>query len=116
LLSDEKVKEILENRLDKIKDLDLSHEKVIDTVCDHYTQSKKDILSKSRKAEFILPRHVCMYLLFEVCSMNKTLIGRLFNTKHTTVISAINRVKEMMKEDLLFRKTVISLRSRFEYK
>lgn len=115
-VSDEKVKEILENRLHKIKDLDVNHEKIIDTVCERYTQSKKDILSKSRKAEYIIPRHICMYLLFEVCNMNKTVIGRVFNTKHTTVISAINRVKEMMKEDLSFKKAVLSIKSQFEYK
>ena len=116
LVSDEKVKEILENRLHKIKDLDVSHEKIIDAVCERYTQSKKDILSKSRKAEYIVPRHICMYLLFEICNMNKTVIGRVFNTKHTTVISAINRVKEMIKEDLTFKKNVLSLKSQFEYK
>ena len=115
-VSDEKVKEILENRLHKIKDLGVNHEKIIDTVCERYTQHKKDILSKSRKAEYIIPRHICMYLLFEVCNMNKTVIGRVFNTKHTTVISAINRVKEMMKEDLSFKKSVLSIKSQFEYK
>jgi len=115
-VSDEKVKELLENRLHKSKDLDINHEKIIDLVCERYTQSKKDILSKSRKAEYIIPRHICMYLLFEVCNMNKTLIGRVFNTKHTTVISAINRIKEMMKDDLSFRKTVNSFKSQFEYK
>ncbi|MBK8398799.1 MAG: chromosomal replication initiator protein DnaA [Leptospiraceae bacterium] len=115
-VSDEKVKEILENRLHKIKDLDINHEKIIDTVCERYTQSKKDILSKSRKAEYIIPRHICMYLLFEVCNMNKTLIGRIFNTKHTTVISAINRVKEMIKTDLTFKKTVLSIKSQFDHK
>lgn len=115
-VSDEKVRELLENRLDKIKDLDINHEKIIDLVCERYTQSKKDILSKSRKAEFIIPRHICMYLLFEVCNMNKTIIGRLFNTKHTTVISAINRIKEMMKADPGFKRTVQAFQSQFEYK
>jgi chromosomal replication initiator protein len=115
-VSDEKVKELLENRLDKIKDLDINHEKIIDLVCERYTQSKKDILSKSRKAEYIIPRHICMYLLFEVCNMNKTIIGRLFNTKHTTVISAINRIKDMIKTDPSFKKTVQSFQSQFEYK
>ena len=115
-VSDEKVKEILESRLHKIQDLDLNHEKIIDLVCERYTQSKKDLLSKSRKAEYIIPRHICMYLLFEVCNMNKTLIGRLFNTKHTTVISAINHIKQMMQEDAAFKRNIIALKSQFDYK
>jgi len=115
-VSDEKVKELLESRLQKAQDLDLNHEKIINLVCERYTQSKKDILSKSRKAEYIIPRHICMYLLFELCNMNKTLIGRFFNTKHTTVISAINHIKQMMQDDVNFKRNILSLKALFEYK
>lgn len=116
MVSDEKVKEILDTRFFSNRNIDFSAEKIIDSVCEMYTQSKKDILSKSRKSEFIIPRHICMYLLFEVCDMNKTLIGRMFQTKHTTIINAINKVNEMMSNDPGFRKKVMTIKSGFELK
>ncbi len=117
LIFDEtQIKEIIESRIHRVKNSNRSEEELIEFVSTKYKQTKKDILSKSRKAEFILPRHIIMYILFENFKLNKTVIGRLFNTKHTTVISAISKLKSKMILEKELEKEVISVQDRFSFK
>lgn len=115
IISHDIVKEILENRLNKIDTMEFSQERILQAISDEFSIAKKDLLSKSRKAEFIIPRHLCMYLLYHICSMNKTMIGRVFNTKHTTVINAMKKVEERMQTNPKFLRTVKHLSSQFQY-
>ncbi|MCB1143247.1 MAG: chromosomal replication initiator protein DnaA [Leptospiraceae bacterium] len=114
LFSDEKVKEILESRIEKIGKIDIQHDRILDTVCEYYSQEKSQITSKSRKSEYIIPRHVSMYLIYEICNLNKTMIGKIFNTNHTTVISALKKVETNMKKDENFKRIVLGFRRKFE--
>ncbi|MCB1192591.1 MAG: chromosomal replication initiator protein DnaA [Leptospiraceae bacterium] len=116
LLSEQDVKNILDNRLLKIKHVDFDHEKIIDRVCHHFSQMKKDVLGHCRKPEYVVPRHISMYLLYKLCSMNKTTVGRIFNSKHSTVINAIKKVKSNMDKDESYRKKLLLIQSEFEYK
>lgn len=116
IISDDQVKDIIENRLLKLENLEYTQDKVINTVSEEFSVAKKDVLSKSRKAEFIIPRHLSMYLLFNVCHMNKTTIGRIFNTKHTTVINAIKKIDQRIEKDGAFARIVKSLIGKFQYK
>lgn len=67
---------------------------IIEAVCLHYSQSKENILGKSRFSEYIHPRWICMYILFSQEKLTKKHIGRIFKSKHPTVIAAINKVKK----------------------
>ncbi|MCB1179665.1 MAG: chromosomal replication initiator protein DnaA, partial [Leptospiraceae bacterium] len=116
LLSDEKIQEILYHRIEKQDRADVTHDRILDVVCQYYSQEKSDILSKSRRAEYILPRHISMYLLNEVARMSKSNIGKLFSTNHTTVISAVKKVKEKIKADSNLKRTIDNFRSRFEFR
>ena len=115
ILPEDKIKDILESRLEKQGKVKVPSEKILDAVCEYYSQEKSNITSKSRKAEFIIPRHICMYLLFDLCKLNKTFIGKIFQTKHTTVISAIKKINEKMKNDANFKRTVEGFKKRFEF-
>lgn len=116
LLSEQDVKNILDNRLLQPKHIDYDHGKIIDRVCHHFSQMKKDVLGHCRKPEYVVPRHICMYLLYKLCDMNKTRVGRIFNSKHSTVINAIKKVKKNMDVDEGYRKKLLSIQSEFEYK
>ncbi len=116
ILDPEKVCQILESRLTRIKDFKPSEEKVLDFIAEKYSQPKKDILSKSRKAEFIMPRHISMYILHEICRLNKTVIGRMFSTNHTTVISAIQRIQKLMNNDAIFKREITLIQNQFGLK
>lgn len=70
---------------------------VVQFVCEHYRQPCEEITGKSRKAEFIIPRHMSMYLIYELSEINKSAIGRFFGTNYTTVISAIKHIEADFK-------------------
>lgn len=90
ILSDEKIKEVAEARIQSVKKrIGFNPEVIIDIVAEKTNTARKDILGKGRKADFILPRHLCMTLLFEVLHLPKSQIGRIFNSNHSTVIHGI---------------------------
>ncbi|MBE7412814.1 MAG: chromosomal replication initiator protein DnaA [Leptospiraceae bacterium] len=116
LLDDEKIKEIIDSRISYRNKIEISNDRIIDIVCSFFSQNKKDILSKSRKAEFIQPRHVCMYFLNELSGLNKTVIGRIFQIKHTAVIHAIKHVKLLSNSNPEFSIILKKIQSEIEFK
>jgi chromosomal replication initiator protein len=115
ILPDEKIIEILQSRLQKLSAEAIVPEKIIETICEYYGQEKKDILSKSRRAEYILPRHISMYLLHEIAGLTKSQVGKIFSTNHTTVIAAVKKMKDKMKKDNNFLLIVDNFRKKFEF-
>ncbi|HOK35176.1 MAG TPA: chromosomal replication initiator protein DnaA [Candidatus Pacearchaeota archaeon] len=78
----------------------ISPEKIIDNVCSFYNVSKKDVLSKSRKKELVLPRQVIMYLMREEINLSLPSIGvKIGNKDHTTVGYACEKIEEKLKKD-----------------
>lgn len=111
----DQVKEVVDARISTRKrSIDLSEDALIDRVCDAYNQSRKDILGKSRKNEFIIPRHLCMFLLHEIFKMNKTLVGRVFGCKHTTVMHGIQNIQNRLEKDKKLQEVVNNLRYQFD--
>jgi chromosomal replication initiator protein len=77
-----------------------SVKKIIKTVADFYEISEKEMLSNSRKKEYLKPRQVAMFLLREELKCSFPFIGRKFGGKdHTTAIHAFNKVMEELKKD-----------------
>src|SRR5690606_14738567 len=111
----ERVKEVVDSRSAfRQKSVDMTQDNLIELICEIYNQPKKDVLGKSRKNEFILPRHLCMYMLKEIFNLNKTLIGRIFDCKHTTVIHAISNIEEKAKTDLKLQESINKVRLKFD--
>jgi chromosomal replication initiator protein len=99
-LPEDKIKEIANARLQTNKKrIGYNPDQVIDLLCERMNIARKDLLGKSRKADFIPPRHLCMYLLNEVLGLPKAQIGRIFSAQHTTVIHGINKIQERISED-----------------
>ncbi|MDZ4725141.1 MAG: chromosomal replication initiator protein DnaA [Leptospira sp.] len=100
LLPDDKIKEIANARLQiNKKRIGNNPDQMIDLLCERMNIARKDLLGKSRKADFIMPRHLCMSLLHEVLGLPKAQIGRIFNAQHTTVIHGINKIQTKMTTD-----------------
>ena len=69
---------------------------------------------KRRDAEIIIPRHISMYLIKELCHETLKRIGDIFNRDHTSVINAIRHVREMLEtEDVRYIKLVQQASSEF---
>jgi len=73
---------------------------LIDSVADYFTVPKSEVLGQSRIRDYTLPRQIIMYLAYAKLRMSLSKIGRaLGNRNHTTVIHAIDKMKEQIKND-----------------
>ncbi|BDU75043.1 chromosomal replication initiator protein DnaA [Mesoterricola sediminis] len=89
----------------------ISMEKICRTTAETYGISFTDLMKKkSRHQSILLPRQVAMYLTRELTAASFTEIGRNFNDMHhSTVMNAIESVKNRMQKDADFHKLVHSL-------
>jgi chromosomal replication initiator protein len=77
-----------------------SVKKIIKSVAEFYEISEKELISNSRRKEYVKPRQIAMYLLREELKCSFPFIGRRFGNKdHTTAIHAYNKVLNDLKKD-----------------
>ena len=89
----------------------ITPDSIIQTVSSHYSVSGEDVIGKRRSRDIALPRQVSMYLIRELTPLSTTAIGHVFSGRdHTTVMHSCDKVAEMMRKDIAFRKTVEELR------
>lgn len=78
----------------------ITPKKIIKTVSEFYDLKEKDLLTPSRKKEFVKPRQIAMYLLRKELKESFPAIGRKFGGKdHTTVIYAVEKVSKEIEKD-----------------
>ena len=89
----------------------ISMERICRMTAETYNISFNDLMKKkSRQQAILLPRQVAMYLTRELTASSFTEIGNSFNNMHhSTVMNAINSVKNRMQKDGDFHKIVHSL-------
>ena len=104
-----KVKINLQLASDALSELHINRKSVTlkdieNVVIKHYNVSRNDIHSGNKSKNVALARQICMYLTKELTESSYQEIGRYFaNKRHTTVIFAINKIKEKMKSSDEFR-------------
>lgn len=73
-------------------------------VCDYFSITQADLMSARRTKNIVIPRQTAMYLAKKLTNRSFSEIGRRFKKKdHTTVIHAVNRVEERIKDNGDFR-------------
>jgi chromosomal replication initiator protein len=88
-------------------------EKIQEAVAAHYGLTVAKLTSSSREQKVALPRQVAMYLCRELAKDTLQTIAEKFNKKdHTTVISAIDRVKSLIETDEQVRVAIQALTSK----
>ncbi|WP_243401887.1 chromosomal replication initiator protein DnaA, partial [Leptospira ellisii] len=110
----EKVKEIVKNRLYRKKNVEFSHDRIIESVAKEFNLDASEIMGKSRKKELIIPRHICFYLLHNVFKVNKSQVGRLFQTQHTTVIHGVRKAEELLASNKELRFLIERISSKYK--
>jgi len=79
---------------------DLTLDRIIETVAEHYRIEQSEMRSTKRSQDLALPRHVAMYLAHELIQLSFPRIGQAFaNRKHTSALYAHSRVKEGLLKD-----------------
>lgn len=92
---------------------ELTPERIISVVANYYSIHKKDIVGKSRKKEFVIPRHMAMYLIREITDSSLIEIGKIFGGRdHSTIINGISRIDQAMKMDKAVNLAVSNIEQR----
>jgi chromosomal replication initiator protein len=85
-------------------------ERIQEAVAAHYGLTVAKLTSGSREQKVAFPRQVAMYLCRLLAEEKLQSIAEKFNKKdHTTVISAVERVKMLMESDESVRASVVAL-------
>jgi chromosomal replication initiator protein len=88
-----------------------SIEKIQEAVSAHYGLTVAKLTSGSREQKISQPRQIAMFLCREIAEETFQSIAEKFNKKdHTTVISAVDRAKELIETDPEFKGAVEKLR------
>ncbi len=77
-----------------------SAEDIINMVADYYRIPSSELKGTIRKREIMMPRQICMYLIYEILGHSYDTIGDYFSGRtHTTVLHAYNKVKTKIGRD-----------------
>ncbi len=86
---------------------------ILDIVSEYYNVDKDDIVSKKRNSDIVLPRQVFMYLCRTMTDTTLQGVAALLNKKdHSTVLHGIQKIKEEMDIDPVFKDTIEIIKNR----
>ncbi|MFP5518597.1 MAG: helix-turn-helix domain-containing protein, partial [Bdellovibrionia bacterium] len=78
----------------------ISVEEIMKLVADHFQVRIQDMKSSTRAKPIVVPRQICMYLIKKFLDKSLVDIGKAFGGKdHTTVMNALERVKNLQATD-----------------
>ena len=72
----------------------ITFDRIVDVVCQECNASKEAIMSNKRNAEIVYPRHIIMYLAYDMLGITYQQIAHnLHRSDHTTVISGCKKIE-----------------------
>jgi chromosomal replication initiator protein len=83
-------------------------------VCKYYNVNMNDIVSRSRKQNFVRPRQMAIYLARQYTDAPLQTIGKSFNRYHATALHSINCIERGLKLDRTIQKQVEFFRQKLE--
>ncbi|KYG68973.1 chromosomal replication initiator protein DnaA [Bdellovibrio bacteriovorus] len=91
----------------------ISVEEIMKLVADHYKVRVLDLKSSTRAKPIVVPRQIAMYLIKKFLDKSLVDIGKAFGGKdHTTVMNALERVKNLQSTDQDISKDIEDLEQR----
>lgn len=91
----------------------ISVEEIMKIVADHYKVRVLDLKSSTRAKPIVVPRQIAMYLIKKFLDKSLVDIGKAFGGKdHTTVMNALDRVKNLQATDQDISKDIEDLETR----
>ncbi len=102
---------VLSEFLKKAERNSVNAEAILVYVSKRYNISKDDIVGKKRDANIKNARHVCAYFLREIMGMTYKEIGSLLGKHHSTVIDSCNNIEGKMRENEIFRRQILEMKS-----
>jgi chromosomal replication initiator protein len=82
---------------------------IINSVCEYYKVDTKELIGRSRKPNYVIPRHMLQYLMKNELNMNYSQIAKVFNRRHNSIMHGVkcidiqltNKVDHSIKNDLM---------------
>lgn len=103
------IEEILADSIAKAKKT-VTIENIQEKVSKFFNVSLSDLKSDKRLKDLVIPRHIAMYFSKKYTQKSFPDIAKKFGGKnHATVIHAVNKVEELMKEDVEINDIVVKL-------
>ena len=88
-------------------------ESIQNIVTDHFNLNIKEMLSARRSRSLARPRQIAMYLAKKHTTNSLPDIGRKFsNRDHTTVIHAVKKIDELIKNDNEIRESIAAIKKK----
>jgi len=101
----------------KIDNHPLTIDDIIEKVCHHYGVSQQNVISKSRKRDYVQVRQISMYLAQKYTKMPASRIGQLIGGRdHSTVLHSCSAVEQRLKVDKAFADELNSIELSFKLK
>lgn len=86
-------KTLLADLLKEAQEKTLTTEQIIKRISEHFDIRAEDILGAGRTRDFVLPRHLAMYLCRKKLKLPYSQIGEVFSRDHSTVMSSIKLIQ-----------------------
>ncbi|MGD2205313.1 MAG: chromosomal replication initiator protein DnaA, partial [Anaerolineae bacterium] len=91
--------------------VDLSPERILSTVAQHYSLSEQDLIGRSRRRAVSQPRQLCMYLIREEIGTSLPKIGELLDGRdHTTILHGCEKIGTMIETDEQLRRDWLAIK------
>ena len=92
-------------------------ERITKLVCDRFSLSEDEILSKKRSHDISYPRQISMYLMRELTDLSLSTIGSFFGGRdHTTVLHAYRTISKEMADNNELRVMLADIRNQLNKK
>jgi len=93
-----------------------NYDKIQSIVSDFYSITILDLIGKSRKSKFVLPRHIAMYIM-KYLYISYSTIGVLFGGRdHSTVLTACEKIENELKNNSNLKLAVETLLKKINQK
>jgi chromosomal replication initiator protein len=90
----------------------IDHKKVISSINNYFNVKVSDLTGPRRQKEFVLPRQIAMFLMYEECRLPMERIGEILGGRdHTTVLHGIEKIRTAVQRDREIQRAVIEVKN-----
>jgi chromosomal replication initiator protein len=100
----------LKDVITSAKQTNISVDTIINIVAKYFTLLPHDLKGRKRTKNIVHPRHLAMYLIRDLTELSTTDIGLAFCRDHTTVINAMEKIKNRILSDTTEELTIQTLK------
>ncbi|NLK39424.1 MAG: chromosomal replication initiator protein DnaA [Clostridiales bacterium] len=105
----ELAKNAISDLLSGSEPVNVTIDKIFNTVSKRYNIPTEVIKSKKRTDNIANARHICIYLLRSLTELSLSSIGSIFSRDHTTILSSVRKIEKDIEQNPLFETEISDL-------